>query len=141
MDYPGFGQYKHRHSIRLKGYDCSRAGMYFVAIVTWQRNYYEHIVRNKREWKTSGITSNPIPPCGQRMMKTPTNNTASEQSPGGRVYLYTCVPVYLAFTVIILGLTSSAFGRLMVRMPFSNSALALSPTTMVGRAKARSKAP
>ena len=27
----------HRRSIRLKGYDYSRAGVYFVTIVTWQR--------------------------------------------------------------------------------------------------------
>jgi REP element-mobilizing transposase RayT len=27
----------HRHSIRLKGYDYSRAGVYFVTIVTWGR--------------------------------------------------------------------------------------------------------
>lgn len=27
----------HRHSIRLKGYDYSQAGAYFVTLVTWQR--------------------------------------------------------------------------------------------------------
>ena len=27
----------HRRSIRLKGYDYSRAGAYFVTIVAWQR--------------------------------------------------------------------------------------------------------
>lgn len=27
----------HRRSIRLKGYDYSQAGAYFVTIVTWQR--------------------------------------------------------------------------------------------------------
>ena len=30
-------QKHHRHSIRLKGYDYSQAGAYFVTIVTWQR--------------------------------------------------------------------------------------------------------
>ena len=29
----------HRRSIRLKGYDYSQAGGYFVTIVTWQREY------------------------------------------------------------------------------------------------------
>ncbi len=30
-------QKHHRHSIRLKGYDYSQAGAYFVTIVAWQR--------------------------------------------------------------------------------------------------------
>jgi hypothetical protein len=30
-------QKHHRRSIRLKGYDYSSAGAYFVTIVTWQR--------------------------------------------------------------------------------------------------------
>ncbi len=30
-------QKHHRHSIRLKGYDYTLAGAYFVTIVTWQR--------------------------------------------------------------------------------------------------------
>lgn len=37
MDYPGFGQHKRRRSIRLKGYDYSRTGVYFITIVTWGR--------------------------------------------------------------------------------------------------------
>jgi len=32
-------QEHHRRSIRLKGYDYSQAGAYFVTIVTWQREY------------------------------------------------------------------------------------------------------
>ncbi len=27
----------HRRSVRLKGYDYSQAGAYFITIVTWQR--------------------------------------------------------------------------------------------------------
>ncbi len=30
-------QKHHRRSIRLKGYDYSQAGAYFVTMVTWQR--------------------------------------------------------------------------------------------------------
>ena len=39
----------HRRSIRLKGYDYSQAGFYFVTICCYQRqrNYYEHIIRNE----------------------------------------------------------------------------------------------
>src|SRR5687768_10961975 len=44
---------------------------------------------------------------------------------------------YFALMVIVLGLTSSAFGRVMVSMPFSNSAFALSETTFVGKATER----
>ena len=40
---------------------------------------------------------------------------------------------YLALMVMDLGRTSSALGRVMGRMPFSNSALALSAVTSVGR--------
>jgi len=40
----------HRRSIRLKGYDYTQAGAYFIILCTWQRNYYEHIIRNEREW-------------------------------------------------------------------------------------------
>jgi putative transposase len=37
-NYPEFEQINHhRRSIRLKGYNYSRAGVYFVTIVTWQR--------------------------------------------------------------------------------------------------------
>ncbi len=52
-----------------------------------------------------------------------------------------CISDYFALTVIVFGRTSSALGRVMVKMPFSNSALALSATTAVGRMMLRSKAP
>lgn len=48
---------------------------------------------------------------------------------------------YFALTVMVRGLTSSALGSVMVRTPFSNSALALSATISVGRLTVRSKAP
>lgn len=82
-------QKHHRRSIRLKGFDYSQAGSYFVTIVTWhreilfgevvngemnllknngtvkkiwQRNYYEHIIRNDRDLqnKTDYIEANPL---------------------------------------------------------------------------------
>ncbi len=37
----------HRRSIRLKGFDYTLPGAYFITI--WQRNYYEHIIRNEPE--------------------------------------------------------------------------------------------
>lgn len=53
-------QIHHRRSIRLKGYDYTQAGAYFITIcshqrghvfgeVVWRRNYYEHIIRNEKE--------------------------------------------------------------------------------------------
>jgi putative transposase len=33
-------QKHHRHSLRLPGYDYNRAGVYFVTIVTWQRETF-----------------------------------------------------------------------------------------------------
>jgi len=57
----------HRHSIRLKGYDYSQAGAYFVTIVAWQRemifgvivegemvlNEFGEIVSEKWQWLES----------------------------------------------------------------------------------------
>jgi REP element-mobilizing transposase RayT len=54
----------HRHSIRLKGYDYSQAGAYFVTIVAWQRemlfgeivdgemklNEFGEIISEKWQW-------------------------------------------------------------------------------------------
>ncbi len=55
----------HRRSIRLKGYDYTQAGLYFVTIclqdrkwlfgkiengVTGERNYWEHIIRDERAY-------------------------------------------------------------------------------------------
>ena len=48
---------------------------------------------------------------------------------------------YFALTVIVLGLTSSAFGSVMVRTPLSKSACAFSDTTSVGRETERSNEP
>jgi len=48
---------------------------------------------------------------------------------------------YFALTEIILGLTSSDFGSVMVKMPFSNSAFALSEITPTGSAIERSNEP
>jgi hypothetical protein len=75
-----------RHSIRLKGYDYSRPGAYFVTLCAenrlavfadtllcekvhapgrnaqiWQRNYYEHVIRNEIELNQarSYILNNP----------------------------------------------------------------------------------
>lgn len=63
----------HRHTIRLRNYDYTQSGLYFVTICTqdreclfghivgagilppqtikkiFQRNYYEHIIRNENE--------------------------------------------------------------------------------------------
>ncbi len=74
----------HRRSIRLKGYDYTIAGAYYITIVTrdreklfgeivdgamrlnianiWQRNYYEHIVRGEDELNKihEYITLNPL---------------------------------------------------------------------------------
>jgi hypothetical protein len=73
----------HRRSIRLKGYDYSQAGLYFVTIVAqnheyirgvktknwqrfdeklWQRNYWEHIIRNENEFSriSEYIKNNPL---------------------------------------------------------------------------------
>ena len=40
-------QKHHRHSIRLKGYDYSQAGAYFVTIVTWHREFLFGEIVNK----------------------------------------------------------------------------------------------
>ena len=48
---------------------------------------------------------------------------------------------YFALTVTIFGLTSSALGSVMVKMPSSNSAFALSETTEVGSITLRTKLP
>src|SRR6266487_99160 len=48
---------------------------------------------------------------------------------------------YLVLTVIVLGLASADFGRVMVRMPLSKSAFALSEITPVGGITERSNAP
>ncbi|MBC7879141.1 MAG: hypothetical protein H7Y59_18370 [Anaerolineales bacterium] len=37
----------HRRSIRLKGYDYSQAGAYFVTIVTWQREFLFGEIKNQ----------------------------------------------------------------------------------------------
>ena len=62
-----------------------------------------------------------------------------ERRPAG--YRLSDTKAYLAFTVIVLGLTSSAFGRVMINTPASNSAFALSGITIVGREMLRSKIP
>ena len=77
-----------RHSIRIKEYDYSKEGYYFITICTqniirifktyttkkyyeininvngklWQRNYYEHIIRNEKEYLhiLEYIENNPI---------------------------------------------------------------------------------
>lgn len=85
---------KNRHSIRLKNFDYSTSGYYFVTICTknreclfgkivnynvkhyilhiisggspniniWQRNYYEHIIRNENELLKirQNIKTNPL---------------------------------------------------------------------------------
>jgi len=38
----------HRHSIRLKDYDCAQAGAYFVTIVTWHREFLFGEIVNKK---------------------------------------------------------------------------------------------
>src|SRR3970040_115106 len=43
----------HRRSIRLKEYDYSQAGVYFVTIVTWQREFLFGEIVNK-EMKLNG---------------------------------------------------------------------------------------
>ena len=48
---------------------------------------------------------------------------------------------YLDLMLIVFGLTVSALGRLMVRIPFSKSALALSVCTSVGSMIECSKEP
>jgi hypothetical protein len=48
---------------------------------------------------------------------------------------------YFALIMMDFGLTSSAIGIVMVRMPFSKSALALSALTSVGKRSERSKEP
>src|SRR5271157_662338 len=48
---------------------------------------------------------------------------------------------HLALTLIVLGLFSGTLGKLMVRSPSSNSALALSARTALGRPTDRSKVP
>lgn len=59
-------QTHHRRSIRLKGYDYSQAGVYFVTIVTWQREMlFGEIVKGemiasefgkivREEWERTG---------------------------------------------------------------------------------------
>jgi hypothetical protein len=47
----------------------------------------------------------------------------------------------LGLTVMVFGFTSSAFGRVMLRTPFSKSAWALSDRTAVGRVMVRSNEP
>jgi putative transposase len=37
----------HRRSIRLKGYDYSQAGAYYVTIVTWHREFLFGEIVNK----------------------------------------------------------------------------------------------
>ena len=48
---------------------------------------------------------------------------------------------YLALMLMVLGLIASALGRVMVRMPFSKSALDLSVCTSAGRVIERSNEP
>jgi len=64
-------QIHHRRTIRLKGYDYSKAGQYFITICCknrvclfgklWQRNYWEHIIRNEKSYRTISyyIINNP----------------------------------------------------------------------------------
>jgi hypothetical protein len=47
----------------------------------------------------------------------------------------------LALTWMVLGLTSSALGRVRINTPFWNSAVALSATTVLGREREREKTP
>src|SRR6266542_2726457 len=54
---------------------------------------------------------------------------------------YLLLTFYFALIVIVLGLTSSDFGSVTVKMPFSKSAFALSEITPVGCITERSKAP
>jgi len=76
---------KHRKQIRLKNYDYSQSGLYFITICTqnreclfgdivgarrdapqrhkiFQRNYYEHIIRNENDLNKirEYIKTNPI---------------------------------------------------------------------------------
>ncbi len=79
----------HRRSIRLKGHDYSQPGLYFITLCTqnslhlfseitndkmvldnagmmvekwWQRNYYEHIIRNEKSYLNISeyIKTNPL---------------------------------------------------------------------------------
>jgi hypothetical protein len=43
-------QKHNRCSIRLQGYETTQPGAYFITFVAWQRNYYEHIIRDDREF-------------------------------------------------------------------------------------------
>jgi hypothetical protein len=68
-------------------------------------------------------------------------SSVQKKEPRSAAALTHCSADYFALTVMVFERTSSALGRVMVRIPFSNSALALSATTAVGRIMLRSKAP
>jgi hypothetical protein len=75
-------QKHHRRSIRLKGYDYTQPGAEVIGVIycriqsnryqparrelhiegVWQRNYYEHILRNEREFTNiwNYIDTNPL---------------------------------------------------------------------------------
>ena len=48
-----------------------RVGREHIATGIWQRNYYEHIIRDIRIGIESTTTSKPIRPCGRKMKKIP----------------------------------------------------------------------
>ena len=52
----------HRRSIRLKGYDYTQSGMYFVTLFAWQRNYYDRIIRDEQAYQhiAQYIQKNPL---------------------------------------------------------------------------------
>ena len=64
-----------------------------------------------------------------------------QEADRNRLPVLLVVQCYLALMVMDLGRTSSALGRVMGRMPFSNSALALSAITSVDREIVRSNEP
>jgi hypothetical protein len=71
----GTTSYPSRRTLRLRNYDYSQAGAYFVTICTegrichqradmglWQRNFYERVIRNERELSAirEYIIANPL---------------------------------------------------------------------------------
>ena len=57
-----------RKSNRLRGYDYSQNGLYFITVCVehmeklWQRSFYDHVVRNEQDFLRilSYLDSNPV---------------------------------------------------------------------------------
>ncbi len=73
--------------------------------------------------------------------KTPRSFETSEFCISSIEYRFSPIAPHFALIAMVFGRTCSALGRLMVRTPFSNAALALSLCTSLGSSTLRSNEP